>query len=183
MNTLKKRSTAVLICVVVCIASLLLGVHSSVNRQIGKLEKSFTHGVYSKEDKYTQPSVQEQLDERYNAAVGIISLIPKDQASDLRNACDRLLEAGSISEKAMANKGLQAAFEDMLAKSSSFDFDERTQKGFEEYCSTMENAQRLIGKSGYNEAAAEFEEKVLGSFPLNILKYPAFVSSPEYFIN
>lgn len=183
MSILKKRSTAVLICIVVCVVSLLLGVHFSVNRQLNKLEKAFTHGVYSKEEKYTLPSIQEQLDERYDAAVGIISLIPTEFASDMRNACDQLLEAGSISEKAMANKALQFAYEDMLAKADSFIFDERTQRGFDDYCSTMENAQHLIGKSGYNEAAAEFEEKVLGSFPLNILKYPAFALSPEYFTN
>ncbi|MBQ4040084.1 MAG: hypothetical protein IJC91_03010, partial [Oscillospiraceae bacterium] len=172
MSILKKTSTAAVICVVVCIISLLLGVHFSVNRQINKLEESFTHGVYSKEAGYTLPSIQEQLDDRYNAAIGIISLIPSEQASDLRSACDHLLEAGSISEKAFFNKTLQYAFEDMLAKSDTFDFDERTQKGFEEYCSAMENAQRLIEKSGYNEAAAEFENEILGSFPLNILKYP-----------
>ena len=52
-----------------------------------------------------------------------------------------------------------------------------------DYCSTMDNAQRLIGQSGYNEAVAEFEEDVLGSFPLSILRIPAFAGTPEYFGN
>ena len=180
MSILKKTSTSTVICVVVCIISLLLGVHLSVNRQLNKLEDSFTHGVYSKEAGYTLPSIQEQLDERYNAAIGIISLIPSEHASDLRTACDSLLEAGSISEKFAANEALQNAYDSLPA----IDFaDERTLEGFNDYCSAMENSQRLIKNSGYNEAAAEFEEDILGSFPLNILKYPAFAGKPEYFGN
>lgn len=183
MSILKKTSTATVICVVVCIISLLLGVHLSVNRQLNKLEDAFTHGVYSKDAGYTLPSIQEQLDERYDAAIGIISLIPSELASDLRIACDMLLEAGSIPEKYAANTALQAAYEDMLANIDISVFDERTLGGFNDYCSTMDNSQRLIETSGYNEAAAEFENSVLGSFPLSILKYPAFAGSPEYFGN
>lgn len=183
MEVLKKRSTATVICVVVCVISLLLGIHLSVNRQLGKLEDAFYNGVYSKDAGYTLPAIQMQLDERYNAAIGIISLIPSELASDLRNACNRLLEADSISEKAQANKDLQFAYEDMLLKIDISMFDERTLGGFNDYCSTMDNAQRLIGQSGYNEAVAEFEEDVLGSFPLSILRIPAFAGTPEYFGN
>ena len=183
MEVLKKRPVAVTICVIVCIVSLLLGVHLSVNRRLGKLEDSFYNGVYSKDAGYTLPSIQQQLDERYNAAIGIISLIPSDLASDLRNACNKLIEADSISEKAQANKDLQFAYEDMLLKIDVSIFDERTLGGFNDYCSTMDNAQLLIERSGYNEAAAEFEEDVLGSFPLSILRYPAFAGTPEFFTN
>ena len=183
MEVLKKRPVAVTICVIVCIVSLLLGVHLSVNRRLGKLEDSFYNGVYSKDAGYTLPSIQQQLDERYNAAIGIISLIPSDLASDLRNACNKLIEADSISEKAQANQDLQFAYEDMLLKIDVSIFDERTLGGFNDYCSTMDNAQLLIERSGYNEAAAEFEEDVLGSFPLSILRYPAFAGTPEFFTN
>ena len=181
MEALKKRSTATVICVAVCIISLLLGVHLSVNRQLGKLEDSFYAGVYSKSAGYTLPSVQEQLDERYDAAIGIISLIPSEFASDIRDSCDWLLEAETFSEKYDANVALQAAYEDMLQNVDLSMFDERTLGGFNDYCNTMDNAQRLIENSGYNEAAAEFEDEVLGSFPLSILKYPAFAGRPEYF--
>ena len=183
MEVLKKKPVSVTICVIVCIVSLLLGVHLSVNRQLGKLEDAFYNGVYSKEAGYTLPSIQQQLDERYNAAIGIISLIPSELASDMRVACDHLLEAGSISEKATANKTLQTAYEEMLLQIDISVFDERTLGGFNDYCSTMDNAQLLIERSGYNEAAAEFEKDVLGSFPLSILKYPAFAGTPEFFAN
>ena len=183
MEILKKTSTAKVICIVVCIISLLLGVHLSVNRQLNKLEDAFYNGVYSKEAGYTLPSIQIQLDERYDAAIGIISLIPSELASDLRNACNRLVEADSISENAQANKDLQFAYEDMLLKIDISMFDERTLGGFNDYCSTMDNAQRLIETSGYNEAVMEFEAEVLGSFPLVILKNFAFIGTPEYFTN
>ena len=183
MEVLKKRSTATVICVVVCVISLLLGIHLSVNRQLGKLEDAFYNGVYSKDAGYTLPAIQMQLDERYDAAIGIISLIPSELASDLRNACNRLLEAETLSEKYEANKALQAAYENVLQNVDASMFDERTLGGFNDYCSTMDNAQRLIGQSGYNEAVAEFEEDVLGSFPLSILRIPAFAGTPEYFGN
>ena len=182
MEILKKRSTATVICVVVCIISLLLGVHLSVNRQLNKLEDAFYNGVYSK-DGYTLPSVQQQLDDRYDAAIGIISLIPSEFAADMRDACNWLLEAETFSEKYDANVALQAAYEDMLQSVDTSMFDERTLGGFNDYCDTMDNAQRLIENSGYNEAAAEFEDEILGSFPLSILKYPAFAGTPEYFEN
>ena len=183
MEILKKRTVASAICAVVCVLSLLLGVHLSTSRQLGKLEDAFYNGVYSKEAGYTLPSVQQQLDDRYNAALGIISLIPSELAADIRAACDMLIEADSISEKAAANDELQAAYEAMLLKIDVSAFDERTLGGFNDYCSTMDNAQLLIQRSGYNEAAAEFEEDVLGSFPISILKYPAFAGRPEYFGN
>ena len=183
MSILKKTSTATIICVVICVLSLILGTHLSAGRQLNKLEDAFTHGVYSKEAGYTLPSIQQQLDERYDAAIGIISLIPSELASDMRSACDMLLEAGSISEKAFANKTLQFAYEDMLLKIDPTFFDERTLGGFNDYCSTMDNAQLLIQRSGYNEAAAAFEEDILGSFPLSFLKHIAFVGTPEYFEN
>ncbi|MBQ8830124.1 MAG: hypothetical protein IJ017_00810 [Oscillospiraceae bacterium] len=179
MEVLKKRSTATAICIVVCIISLLLGVHLSVNRQLNKLEDAFYNGVHA--DGYAHPSVQQQLDDRYDAAIGIISLIPSELAGDLRDACDFLIEAETFSEKYDANEMLQAAYEDMLQSVDASMFDERTLGGFNDYCSTMDNAQRLIENSGYNEAAAEFEDDILGSFPLSILKYPAFAGKPEYF--
>ena len=183
MEALKKRSTATVICIAVCIISLLLGVHLSVGRQINKLEDAFYNGVYSKNAGYTLPSIQQQLDDRYDAAIGIISLIPLELASDMRNACDWLLEAETFSEKYDANVALQSAYENMLQSVDISMFDERTLGGFNDYCDIMDNAQRLIGQSGYNEAAAEFEDEVLSSFPLNILKYPAFAGEPEYFGN
>ena len=181
MEVLKKRSTATVICVVVCVLSLLLGIHLSVNRQLGKLEDAFYNGVYSKDAGYTLPAIQMQLDERYNAAIGIISLIPSELAGNLRDACDWLLEAETLSEKYEANEALQAAYENVLQNVDASMFDERTLGGFNDYCSTMDNSQRLIETSGYNEAAEEFEDEILGSFPLSILKYPAFAGRPEYF--
>jgi len=179
MEVLKKRSVATVICVVVCVVSLLLGVHLSVNRQLGKLEDAFYNGVYA--NGYTLPSIQQQLDERYDAAVGIISLIPSDIGGEMREACNILIEAETLSEKYKANTELQLAYEEMLLNVDASMFDERTLGGFNDYCSTMDNSQRLIDTSGYNEAAAEFEDEVLGSFPLNILRYPAFAGKPEYF--
>ena len=183
MEALKKRSTASVICAVVCVISILLGVHLSVNRQIGKLEDAFYNGVYSKDAGYTLPSIQQQLDERYYAALGIISLIPSDLADDLRDACNLLADAETFSEKFDANTALQTAYEDMLLNVDASMFDDRTLGGFNDYCSTMDNAQRLIEQSGYNEAAKEFEADILGSFPISILKYPAFAGKPEYFGN
>lgn len=183
MSIFKKSATAKAICTVVCVLSLLLGIHLSVNRQLNKLDDSFENGVYSKESGYTLPSVQAQLDDRYNAALGIITLIPSDLADELRSACNELKIAETVNDKYKANVDLQNAYEAMLKEVDTASFDERTLTGFTGYCSVMENAQYLIESSGYNEAVAEFETDILGSFPLSILKYPAFAGTPEYFGN
>lgn len=181
MSILKKPAVARTICAAVCVLSLLLGIHLSVDRQLDKLEDSFENGVYSKDSGYTLPSVQAQLDDRYNAALGIITLIPSDLTDELRSACDKLIQAETINDKYKANDALQLAYDSVLKQVDTSAFDERTLTGFNGYCSIMENAQHLIENSGYNEAAAEFESDILGSFPLSILKYPAFADTPEYF--
>ena len=45
----------------------------------------------------------------------------------------------------------------------------------------FDGAALTISESGYNEAVESFGKKVLGEFPVNILRYPAFVKGPEYF--
>ncbi|NMA24341.1 MAG: hypothetical protein GX936_01595, partial [Clostridiales bacterium] len=74
---MRKRSTAVLIAAFVIIFGTLLGVYLSLNRETAKIEAQFYNGVFLREEKYVQTSIQSQLDKRADAALGLLSVANK----------------------------------------------------------------------------------------------------------
>jgi hypothetical protein len=185
MSSLKKRSTAALIAAVVVIFGTLLGVHLSVSRETAKIEAQFYDGVYLKDEKYVQTSIQSQLDKRADAALGLLSVANKyvfleDMAGVLREARETLLDADSLAEKYAANIKLENAWKQIYESLTAHADDVPTSD--ESYISTLRGAQSVIEKSDYNRLTAEFRQKTLSAFPVNILKNLAFVDYPEYFV-
>jgi hypothetical protein len=184
MSNLKKRSTAVLIAVVVVILGTFLGVHLSVNRETVKIEAQFYDGVYLRDEKYVQTSIQSQLDKRADAALGLLSVANQyvfleDMAPKLREAREELLDAETFAGKYLANEKLEKAWKQMYESLVAHADD--VPASVESYVSTLKGAQSVIEKSDYNRLAAEFRQKTLSAFPVNILKSLAFVDYPEYF--
>ena len=64
MKALQKRSNAVIVLVVVIIAATLFGMIRSANGAAAAVEKRFYSGVYLTDGKYTEPSIQQQRDNR-----------------------------------------------------------------------------------------------------------------------
>ena len=185
-NILKKRSAAVVITVLVCAVSLLAGVHLSVGRQAKKIENAFETGVYY--DGYLHPAISDQLDDRQNAALGIITIASGYEelsapTDGLRSARQQLLDAedGTLYDKYAANEKLEAAYEKLMTAMDGVSLSDDNAAAMESYSATMEAAQNLISTSGYNLAVSEFNRDILGSFPVSILRYPAFVDAPEFF--
>lgn len=183
MAGLRKRSTAVIIAVAVIIIGTLFGVHRSVGSETSKIEAQFYDGVYLKEEKYTQPSIQSQLDKRADAALGLLSVGNKyafaaDAAELLRSARQELLDADAILEKYAANVKLEKAWKQLYETLAAHTGD--LPASVDSYASTLGGAQGVIDKSDYNQSVTEFRS-ALGAFPVNILKNLAFVKYPEYF--
>lgn len=158
----------------------------SIKRQIDKLEDGFVNGI--EYDGYRHPSISAQLEDRQNAALGIISIVSDydelaAEVAALKDAREQLLDTGdeAIYDKYKANCALQKAYESLISAMDKITLDNRSKTAMDSYIDTMDGAQRLISDSGYNMAVSEFEREILGSFPINILKYPAFAGSPEYF--
>jgi hypothetical protein len=184
MSNLKKRSTAILIAVIVIIFGTLFGVHRSVNKETANIEARFHDGVYLKDEKYTQPSIQSQLDKRADAALGLLSVANKyvflqEMTQQLREAREELLDAGSIIGKNAANEKLENAWKQVYETLTAHGDD--VPASVEGYISTLKGAQSVIEKSSYNENVRDFRNGTLTAFPVNILKNLAFVDYPEYF--
>lgn len=185
-NILKKRSAAIAITVLVCAVSLLAGVHLSVGRQVRKIENTFETGVYY--DGYLHPAISVQLEERQNASLGIITIAASYEelsapADELRSARQQLLNAkdGTLYDKYAANENLENAYEKLMNATEGVSLSDNHAAALESYASTMDGAQSLISTSGYNMSVSGFNRDILGSFPVSILRYPAFVDTPEFF--
>jgi len=184
MSPFRRYSFVLPLCIVLCLLMTLFGVHRSVSRQAAKVEKSFITGV--REDGYLQPSVRGQLVNRARAALNLWTLAEdkpelSDKAEELlktRRELISLLGAKKLSPAALcaADKEMGEAF---AALYSSVSAEDRASAAG--YKSAFDGAALTISESGYNEAVQSFEKKVLGAFPVSILRYPAFVKAPEYF--
>ena len=184
MSPFRRYSFVLPLCIVLCLLFALFGVHRSVSKQAAKVEKSFTTGV--REDGYTQPSVRGQLVNRARAALNLWTLAEDDAALsekaqrllNARRALVSLLEAKKLSPAALcaADKEMGEAFAALYSAVS--DEDRASAAG---YKSAFDGAALTITESGYNEAVERFNKNVLGVFPVNILRYPAFVKAPEFF--
>lgn len=189
MSTLKKRSSAIIVALVVIILGTLFGVHRSIGSETAKIETLFYKGVYLKDEKYTQPSIQSLLDERSTAALGLVTIGMKyseDQniqmlTDSLREARLQLLDAKTIWLKFAANEKLQGRYKTLYTALEQFSLDDNALSALQNYASTLDGAQGVIQKSDYNRMVSEFRNNVLGDFPVNILKNLAFVKYPEYF--
>jgi hypothetical protein len=184
MSFLRKRSTAVLIAAFVIIFGTLLGVYLSLNRETAKIEAQFYNGVFLREEKYVQTSIQSQLDKRADAALGLLSVANKyvflnDIAQKLREAREELLGADTIAAKYEANVKLENAWKHVY-ESLVIHADD-VPPAVESYVSTLRGAQTVIEKSDYNRLVSEFRDRTLRAFPLNILKNLVFAKYPVYF--
>jgi len=186
MKILKSRGAAAAIAVIIVVLATLFGVHRSVGAQIEKLEQTFYDGVYIEKGDYTETSIASQLAQRSNAANGLVSVAGgfdalQAETKAMREARNSLIEAERISEMYDANIMLQDAYEALYPLLLDQDLSENQRAAAENYRSTMDGAQAVIDRSAYNEAVEEFESGILGAFPVNLLKYPAFAGSPEKF--
>ncbi|SHI05971.1 hypothetical protein SAMN02745823_02151 [Sporobacter termitidis DSM 10068] len=185
MAIFKRRSTAALIALIVVVLGTLFGVHRSVGGETAKIEAQFYSGVYLKDEKYTQPSIQSQLDKRNPAALGLVSVASnypelKDMTDALRSAQHELADAGTIPEKYAANEKMQAAYVKLNAALAQRELKDNEKASAASYAGTLDGAQSVIGKSAYNSQVEALRNKLRG-FPVNILKNLAFVQYPDYF--
>lgn len=186
MANLKKRSSAILIAVIVIILGTLFGVHRSVGSETSKIEAQFYNGVYLKQENYTQPGINAQLEKRADAVLGLVTIANKfsdlaSLTSSLRQARQELLDADGITDKYLANEKIQTAYKELSVSLSRMSLSSTEMAATTKYSQTLDGAQSAIKNSDYNKVVGEFRTGTLGAFPVNILKNLAFVKYPEYF--
>ena len=185
MSTLKKRSAAITVAVIVILFGTLFGVHRTIAGETKKIEAMFYNGVYIKEQNYTQPGIGEQLNKRETAALGLITIANNydgltNVTESLRQQRIGLIDAETISGKYFFNEKLQVAYETLYDALISQSLSDREKAAAQEYAATLDGAQGVIQNSAYNNAVSSFARE-LGAFPVNILKNLVFATGPEYF--
>lgn len=186
MKALKKRNTASAVALVVIIAATLFGMIRSANAAARTVERQFENGVKVTDvngQKYTEKSIQEQLQRRGDAALGLVAAVKDDallkvDADALRKAREELLNADTIREKYAANEKMEAAWQRLYETLASRGGE--IPATVESYASTLRGAQGAIDKSRYNEAVLRFETEMT-AFPAGLLRMLGLVDMPETF--
>lgn len=183
MIALQKRSTAATIALIVILAATFLGMVRSANAAAAKVEKLFFTGVYLKTDKYTEPSIQQQLDKRAEAALGLLTVANnedflKADAGLLREAREAVLEADTIAEKYAANEKLEKAWRQLYENLVVHADD--VPDSVESYAATLSGAQGAIEKSHYNDAAGQFDAE-MSAFPIGLIRMIGLIDMPDAF--
>ena len=179
MKLLQKRSSAIAVFIVIVVAFTILGMNRSISKAVKETEEMFYSGGPLAEG-YTERSIDSQLAERMNAALGLVTLANNQtglerEASAIRDARQALENADSISDKSKANIMLTEAVTDLL--DSSFD---SSSAAAQNYISSFNGAQTFIESMAYNKKVAEFEDSVL-PFPLSVLRIFVFAGHAEPF--
>lgn len=183
MEALKKRSNAITIAIIVIIAATFMGMVRSANSAAKTVERQFYNGVYLAADKYTEPSIQQQLDKRALAALGLLTVLNTDEAltaevAQLRTARELLLEAETIPDKYAANEKLETAwkqlFDALKARGSDIP------ASVDSYTATLRGAQGAIDNNHYNDMTEQFDTE-MAAFPIGLIRMIGLINLPDAF--
>jgi len=185
MSILRKKSFALVLVIVVILASTLYSVHRSLGAKCQAVTDGFYSGV--EYDGYVHKSIYSQLEARVNASMGLITKCSSEEA--LTNAVAQLrisrqdlsdaLEGSSLAAMYAANVSLQSAYDQLITEMDAIGFERDTATAT--YISTMDNSQYVIDSAGYNEAVWSFRNNTLNVFPTRILAFLARVNAPQLF--
>lgn len=186
MSFFKKRSGALVIAIAAALLATVFGAHRSLSSECQKITDSFYEGVYDKDWDATRPSIDSQLNQRHNAANGLVSILNgydqlETEAESLRSARIRLADAEGVQACYQANQELETAFDSAMSALEGLGASGEDLEFASEYENTFNNAQNVIDDAGYNEAVRAFRRNVLGIFPTNLLKTILGVDAPELF--
>ena len=189
MKTLKKRSTAAAVAVIVILFGTLFGVHRSIAAQTRHIEAMFFDGVYIEEDDYWQPSIDSQLQKRLDASLGLVTIGNQfddlsDLTNDLRQRRLELLDAGNLTfgAKYTLNGLLGVSYNNVYEALISRELTDSEQSAVDSYTTMMTGAQGVVeaAAAAYNDKVTAFRQD-LNTFPVAVLKNLAFAKPPEYF--
>ena len=184
---LRSRAVALIIAAVAVLASTHASVSASLRDLCWDTENIYYGGVYSDDTNSYEPSLYDQLEVRYDSAVGIVSVISdyeelSSECDDFAKAADQLFGAYTPHAECYTNNQLQLSYESLLAALEDVQLSERDAKLFKTYSSDFIGSQRMIEQAApkYNAAVRELEEE-LGAFPANYLVGWTDVEIPQAF--
>ena len=172
MKFLKSYTGGMVVLAVVIVLSVLLGSHRSLVSERGKVEEQFAP---------IAGDLQDCLDITANVLTVGERYLEESQLAALEGSRNMLSDWHGISNGYTAYTRLQeeaAAVLDALEKCDLTDKDREYIQGFR---TDLASEADTIARDGYNAAAEQFNSKVLGAFPANILSKLTFVAPAELF--
>lgn len=161
MKALKRPSVAIILAVIIVLVSTFLSIKVKLNNEFQDVRNDFYNGVTY--DGYKHPSISAQLIDICGAADGLAAI-----AEDYGIDCEELKDNSeylnySISHNYDFISSIYYSYTDVdesltaLKKQlANAELSERDAEGTAQYWKTIENAERLIGESGYNDRVRNY---------------------------
>jgi hypothetical protein len=172
MSLLKKRSTAIVLAVVLCAAALVLGNLRSVSKLSSGVTQMFYDGVIDEAQSYVRPSIDSQLRVCADAMLGRVTVARnydnlRVKADALDDARVKLIEAKTVAGKSAAYGEMIEAFSDLYEDSTKTVLTERDIELLNDYGATLHGARTLIAQLSidYNEQVSNFPKNLFGIHP------------------
>ena len=188
MSIFKRRSTAIVVFVVVVVLFSFLGCKRSLNKACREAEAAFFDRSLLKEDGgWSAPA--DHLENCVALSTRLLSVIGTDgewadayeAVNTARVALDDALAARDIPAIAQANQALAEAVAQVEAVKASGAPMPESHDDYDAILSDFHSAQDELDDSAYSSHILAFREKVLGAFPANILRHVVGVKAPETF--
>ncbi len=188
MEFFKKRSTAIVIFVLVVVLFTFIGARRSLNKACREAEAAFfDKSLLHADGYYTCPG--EQLDYCVDYATRLLTVIGTD--GPWTDAYEGLVQARlglmdaldgrNIPEISQAN---QALVEAVTAVEAAKDSGAPLPSSYDDYDAIVADfgsAQAVLDDQAYSDHILAFQDDVLGAFPANILRHLLGVKAPETF--
>ena len=188
MGLLKKRSTAIVIFVVVVVLFSFLGCKRSLNKACREAEEAFFDKSLLKADGgYSAPA--DHLENCVDLSNRLLSVIGTDgewadaynAVKDARSGLIDALEARDISAIGEANQALAKAVAQVEAAKAAGAPMPESYDDYDKIVSDFHGAQAALDDSAYNDHILAFRDKVLSAFPAGLLRHVTGVAAPETF--
>ena len=188
MSILKKRSTAIVIFIVVVALFSFLGARRSLNKACRQAEAAFFDRSLLKADgAYSAPA--DHLENCVALTNRLLSVIGKDgpwadayeAVMSARASLDSALQARDIPAAGEANQRLAEAVAQVEAVKASGAALDNSYDDYDAILSDFHGAQAALDNSGYSGYILSFREEELSAFPANILRRLTGVKAPETF--
>ena len=186
MGFFKNKTVAIILAVILVIASTLLATHVKLGNKVNDITEGFYNGINY--DGYLHPSVFTQLKNISSSCLGISTIameygIDTTSLNDARSHLETNLDGkeGNIKELYANYSDLTAVATQVINELKTKTLNERDQTGFSQYLTNYDGAIATIESSGYNESVSTFINGSYHSFPANILAKLSGVKAPAYF--
>lgn len=172
MKFLKSYTGGMVVLAVVIVLSVLLGSHRSLVSERDKVEAQFAPIAGDLQDCLDITANLLTVGERY---------LEESQLAELEGSRNMLSDWHGISNGYTAYTRLQEEAAAVLDELEGCELTEKDRAYVQGFRTDLASEADTISRDGYNAAAEEFNRKVLGAFPANILSKLTFVGSAELF--